>query len=375
MSDPIRMHVVAPTLPLSQEGRGKPALYALMLEASACRDRSDFKRAIWLGGQMLALAEASQDRQSTMLAHYILGTTGVALSDFIQVRTNLETGLSLYCDAEDGQLVAFTGADVKVMLLMWLSVILWGIGYPVQAASRDWQAICLAYQLAQPSTLTAALSASVWLALFGRTGDDPSPKIETLQRVVDERGLEIARPWATVYGGWLLVRQGRVMEGIEIMRKCIAAWGQGWGGPGLAVVLAQTCLQAELYDQGLSAVDEALALVEQGLRGHYFDPELYRLRGALILGKAEPGGAEAAAESFLRAIEGARSQQLHSWELRAAVSLARLWRRQGKVSEAQHLLAGIYGWFSEGFDTPDLQEARALLAELASESGNCSACA
>ncbi len=364
MADPIHMHTVAQALPLSRQGRGRQMLYALLVEASACRERCDSGRAIELGEQMLAMAEANNDRQGMMLAQYILGTARVLLGDTTQARTSLETGLSLYADAEDDRLIAFTGPDVKASMLAPLALLLWVLGYPDQAAARDREMLARSQQLAQPVTLIFALCLSIVIALYARNDQAAPPKIETLQRVVAEYGLELLRPWADVYDGWLLIQQDRVLEGIARMRESIATIGQGWGGSTLGMVLAGTCLQRGLYDEGLSAVDEALARVTQQSDGLTFEPEMLRLRGALTLGQAGPGSAEAAEESFLKAIEVARGRQSRSWELRAAMDLARLWRRLGRVADAQSRLAGIYGWFTEGYDTPDLREARALLEEL-----------
>jgi predicted ATPase len=150
------------------------------------------------------------------------------------------------------------------------------------------------------------------------------------------------------------------------MQAGIATLGQGWGSPGLTVALASACYEAGLYDEALSATDRILAIIEQGQQARFFEAELHRLRGVSILAKAEPASLESGEKSLRMAIEVARARQFRSWELRASVDLARLWQQQGRVTEARELLTGVYDWFTEGFDTPDLRDARALLEELAS---------
>jgi predicted ATPase len=148
------------------------------------------------------------------------------------------------------------------------------------------------------------------------------------------------------------------------MRRGLATLqAMGATRPRLLLLLAEAYGRTGQPDQGLCVLDEALALIQK-TTARCSEAELHRLRGELLLMQSA-GGAEAAAEAcFQRAIDLARQQQAKSWELRAAMSLCRLWQRQGKRDEARQLLAGIYGWFTEGFDTPDLKDARALLEEL-----------
>jgi len=363
IAHPGQMSTVAPALPLGRQSGGTKMLEALLLEATTSRECSDFARAIALGEQMLGLGEASKDRQSLMLAHYILGTSHFFLSDAEVAHANLEASLRLWSDAEDEPLVAVTSIDVKAIVLSFDLITSWALGYPDKAAARDQEALERAYRLAQPATLMLSLVGSIWLALLGGTGEDPRPKIEALQCVVDEGGLEFGCPWTGVYGGWVLVGQGRVTEGIDRMQQGIAELGSGWGSP-VTPLLVETCLKSGQYDQGLSVVNKALGAAEQRGLGLSFEPELHRLRGALVEARGGPGSAQAAEICFLKAIELACARRTRSWELRAAVSLARLWRRQGKARESQELLTGIRNQFTEGSDTPDLVEARAVLEDL-----------
>jgi DNA-binding SARP family transcriptional activator len=364
MTNSTYRYIVAPILPFSQQSGGMQAAHALMFEAIACRDQCEFIRTIEVGEQMLAMARTSGGRQAEVLAHYVLGSTRLFQGETLAARTALETGLDLYNEVEDSRFAVSTGLDVKALMLLWLAPTLWALGYPERALSCAQEAIVLADRLAQPSTLTAVLCGSIWFALYSRTGGDPRSKIETLRQMVDERHLELVRPFAGAAEGWLLIQQGRVESGCSLMRESIAALEHSWGGAALTVVLAENCLRGGLYDEGLKAVDEALIAQEQRIRGHYFECELYRLRGALKLAKGGPGSTEGAEQSFLRAIQNARLGQFRAWELRAAMDLARLWQREGNAQDARQLLHEIYGWFTEGFELPDLREAKDLLEKL-----------
>jgi predicted ATPase len=218
--------------------------------------------------------------------------------------------------------------------------------------------------LGQPFTFAVTLASAIWLSLLSRIGLDlPQAPIAMLQRLMDEKKIEAMRLWAGVYDGWLLAQQGRVAEGIEVMRRTLSAAGRAVGVPGLLAVMARTCLDAGLYDEGLAALADGLALLNTGI-GRHSEPETYRLLGALTLGKRGPLVADSAESWFRKALQVARDTGALSWELRAGVDLARLWREQGQAARAQELLTAIYGRFTEGFDTPDLREAAALLDEL-----------
>jgi predicted ATPase len=167
---------------------------------------------------------------------------------------------------------------------------------------------------------------------------------------------------AMVLGGWALVKQGQAEEGLPRLRAGLDA-GRATGskvrGPQWLALLAEAYLEAGRIEEGMSAVREALAEVEE-TAARYYELELDRLEGELVLASNEPDESGAKA-SFRMAIAIARAQQAKAFELRAALSLARLWRRQGRRDAARDLLAPVYGWFTEGFDTADLMDAKALL--------------
>ena len=173
--------------------------------------------------------------------------------------------------------------------------------------------------------------------------------------------------WAlgTIMRGWARATQGQSAEGLAEIRQGLAAWqatGARGAGPGLLGMLAEAYGQGGQAEEGLRVLAEGLVMVEHtGERRH--EAELYRLKGELLLVQLMDTAAEAEA-CFHRALDAARAQQARSWELRAAMALARLWQHQGQRAEAHELLAAVYGWFTEGFDTVDLREARTLLAAL-----------
>ena len=177
-----------------------------------------------------------------------------------------------------------------------------------------------------------------------------------------EASFPVMRPFATLFQGWVHAQTGLLEQGIEELRRGLQEWSScfrihqpHWRG-----YLAEALARAGRVEEGLQALEEALEQVER-TEERFNEAELHRLKGELLLQRGAP---EAEAEAcFQKAIAVARGQEARSWGLRATLSLARLWQRQGKRQEAHAALAAIYGWFTEGFDTPDLQEARALLEE------------
>ena len=197
-----------------------------------------------------------------------------------------------------------------------------------------------------------------------------------------EQGFPVWSAFGTILRGWALAEQGQGEEGIAQIRQGLAdyrATGTGAFWPYWLALLAEQCGKTGQTEAGLSVLAEAMALASKNSQRHC-EAELYRLKGELTLQKVQVSGSKCqindlqsafhnlqseAEKCFWKAIEIARRQQAKSWELRAVISLSRLWQHQGKKEEARQLLAEIYGWFTEGFDTADLQEAKALLEELA----------
>ena len=189
---------------------------------------------------------------------------------------------------------------------------------------------------------------------------------------------------ATVLQGWALARQGQAEDGTQQIRRgltLVQESGVGWGRPYLLGLLADACGLAGRAEEGVGVLGDALGLI-RSTDERFCEPELYRLRGELLLAwserdddrsqsrslHGENGSPQAsspeAEDCLLLALKIARRQSAKSWELRAALSLSRLWQRQGKIQQAQEVVESVYGWFSEGLQTPDAQAARAVLASL-----------
>jgi len=247
---------------------------------------------------------------------------------------------------------------------------LWALGYPDQAVQRSQEALIMAHALAHPYDLVTPLLLSALVHYHRREWPTVQAHAEALLALGTEHGFPRYAAWGALYRGWALAAQGQGAEGIAQIRQGLAAYqatGAALGMPGFLARLAVAYGQVGQVDEGLHLVVEALAVVDTtGER--YYKAELHRLHGELLLRQAV-AEAQAAEACFQQALAVARRQQAKSWELRAATSLSRLWQHQGKRAAAYDLLAPVYGWFTEGFDTADLQEAKALLAALEGEHG------
>jgi predicted ATPase len=255
-------------------------------------------------------------------------------------------------------------------------VALWYLGYPDQSLKRAEETLILANELSHPFTLVFTLYYTARLHILCREVGAVQERAEALLRITTERGFALFEAWGTILRGWVLAEGGKIEEGIAEMQKGLAAlrdMSLELLLPEFFSFLADAYGKAGQIEEGLRLVAEALTRVERtGERK--FEAELHRLKGELLLSQVE-AKAEAEAEMrmryqdaetcFQRALEVARRQHARSWELRAAMSLSRLWQKQGKKEKARKLLQEIYDWFTEGFDTADLMEAMALLDALA----------
>lgn len=326
--------------------------------------RGEYQTAIELGEQMLRLAQRAQDPLLVAVGHLSLGWVLVHLGEFTSARAHLEHMIAFYDPQQHRSLAFIYGHDHGVTSRAWEAWPLWFLGYPDQALKRSREALALAQELDHPFTLAFALSvAGAGFHLYRREVQATQELNERLIRLSAEEGLVFYRAIGTIQRGWLQTEAGQVDEGIAQMIEGAAIW-QARGTMAYRVfclaLLAEAYGKAGKIEEGLSVLPQALDAVEKtGER--YWAAELYRLKGELLLMQGDETEAEA---SFGNAIGVARQQSAKSWELRATVSLSRLWQKQGKREEARQMLAEVYGWFTEGFDTPDLKDAKALLAEL-----------
>jgi len=328
--------------------------------------RPQFHTAREIGDTLLHLAQRTDDPALAVVAHYTLGTPWFCLGALPAARQHLEEGITRYTPDQRRTPVFRIGHDLGVACRAFAAWTLWLLGYPEQALARLHETLALAHELSHPYSLAFAQSVAAIVSQFRRDVPGVYEQAEAAVVLATERGFTQWAAWGTCLRGWALAMQGQGEEGMAQVHQGIAAWratGAVLHVPYFCTLLAEVCDHLGHPADGLQALAEAYTLVEQhGER--YWEAEVYRLRGVVL--PRQPGTPQKEAETWLqRALDVARHQEAKSLELRAAMSLSRLWQQQGKRTEARALLAPIYDWFTEGFDTADLQEANALLDALA----------
>jgi predicted ATPase len=326
--------------------------------------QSQFHTAHEIGDTLLHLARRTDDPALAVIAHHTLGTTWLWPGALSVARRHLEAAIAHYTPDQHRAPGFRMGHDLGVACRFYAAQTLWLLGYPAQALAHLHEALTLAHALAHPLSLAWMLCRA---ASFFQCCRDVAAVHEHAEAAVALTTKQGATQWVaqgTVFRGWALAMQGQevglaqVHQGITTVR----ARGQTLFVPYLYTVLADVCAHLGHPADGLQALAEAQTLIEQH-EERCWEAEVCRLRGVLLLRQPVPQPEEA--EAWLqRALDVARRQEAKSLELRAAMSLSRLWQQQGKWAEARALLAPVYGWFTEGFDTADLQEAKALLEEL-----------
>jgi predicted ATPase len=339
-----------------------PVLWGLWLFYEV---RGELQTARELAEQLLSLAQCQQDPAILLQAHRAMGQTVYWQGELTQSQAYLEQGIAIY-DPQRHRFLAFRySQDAGVGLRMFAAHVLWHLGYPDQAMERMQEALALARELSHPFSLASALDHAAWLHQYRREERLTQEQAEADMVLSRERGFSFFLAHGTILRGWALMAQGRRAEGMTQMHQGLAAWRAmdvvlllPWDH----TMLAEAYGESGQVEEGLRLLAEALATTHQQ-GAHLWEPELYRVKGELLLRQPAPDVPEAE-NCFRQAIDIARQQRAKSLELRAATSLGRLWQCQGKDAEARALLAPIYGWFTEGFDTADLREAKGLLDEL-----------
>ena len=348
-----------------QVGKSAQSFAVLRARWSFSNVRSEHQAAHTVAEQLLDLAQRQHDPALLLGAHHALGVTCANMGLFALARTHHERGIAL-CDARrHATLHTLPGSlsDHAVSFRAMVAWVLWELGYPDQAMQRGQEALCMAQALAHPYTLVEALRYRARLHALRREWQTAQAHAETQLTLATKHGFARHVALGMFFRGWALAAQGQGAEGIAQMRQSLDASRAMGGVGGLEVpALAEAYGQVGQVDEGLHLLVEELARV--GTTGGRHRAERHRLHGELLLRQTVPE-VQAAEACFQQALDAARQRQAKSWELRAAMSLSRLWQRQGKRAAAYELLAPIYGWFTEGFDTADLQEAKALLQELA----------
>jgi DNA-binding SARP family transcriptional activator/predicted ATPase len=331
--------------------------------------RAEHRRVRELAEEALSLAQQIGDPLLVTLGHWQMGLASFGLGGHTAARAHLQQVISLYEPQEHHRsFVSLRGYDAGVTALSFDACCLWALGYPEQALQRSEGALEVARELGHPFSLADSLAfAGCEYNKMRRDACALRDHADELMRWSKEKALPGYVSLGICYRGEAAAMLGQLQEGIAQIHEGMTAeqtMGIRLHLSATLCTLAEALVKAGQPEEGLDTLDEALALVEQTDERHW-EAELYRVQGELLLMEGDDASASAAAEaSFHRAIEVARRQSAKSWELRATTSLARLWQEQGRIDEARQVLATIYDWFTEGFDTPDLQEAKALLEEL-----------
>jgi len=317
------------------------------------------------GVRMRALAEQQSDTLLLLMAHWLTGQNLIHAGEFTTCLAQLEQAYTLYDSQHHLTYVTLFGVDIGVFTLSYMSHALWSLGYPEQAVQRSHKALALAQEMQHPFSKALAQAYTVMLQQFRREPHTANAHAEVAIALCIEHDFAYYRAWAMIIQGWCLRRREQPEAGVTQLQEGLTALRATGGEVRLSYYLA---LLAEAHGEdnqpavGLRLLTEAFTH-QATTQERWTEAELYRLKGELLL-KQTPHDKQQAEACFQQALAVARRQQAKSWELRTAMSLARLWQQQGKRAEARGLLAPIYGWFTEGFDTADLQEAKALLEEL-----------
>ena len=325
--------------------------------------RSNYQKAWEYGEQMLSLAQREHDSALLSWSYRVLAEIAFCMGELSVAKTDCEDSLALSDPQQRRAQIRAYGEDPALGSPCWLSVDLFLKGYPDQAMQVLHEALTSVQELENANSLAAT---SIWLAFIHshrRELDEARGYIEAVVALATEQGMPFWLAWGTIMQGWVLSAQGDGEGGIAALRQGLTMYQVA------EETQFSTCwhaLLAEAYgkngqvDESLSTVGEALDFVEK-TNERFYQAELYRLQGEMTL---QPSKREEAEACFRQAIEIAQKQEAKSWELRAATSLARLWQGQGKKQEARDLISPVYNWFTEGFDTADLKDAKALLDEL-----------
>ena len=363
--------VLKPALPLAQAARQrKPehlarTLWGLWVQLMSVGPVAESLK--W-AKQLLRAGEKPRNEELLLVGHMAVMVTNFWLGNPRVVKKHADEIIKLYDRNRHGQIVKSINHDPKTLAEIYLSQVLWILGYPKQAADIVKDRDDHARLINHPFDTAFALTLGAWVFHYRREPEEQYARKAEVQKLAQDAGSpfisEVLAPFLST--GISLAQQGRFTEGIEDMQRGIRAWeavGAKTVTPYIRSRLGEALALNGDVDAGLVEIDAMLEQIDRpGWKERSHLAEILRLKGCIQERKGDVAGAQ---RSYRASMRWARKQQAKSWELRTATSLARLWQTQGKEKEAYDLLAPIYGWFEEGFDTKDLIEAKALLAELA----------
>ena len=318
-----------------------------------------------LAAQFFSLAEKQGATVPLMVGHELMGTSLLFTGDIAEGRAYLDRGIALYDPAKHRSLTTRFGQDAGVHALCFRSWALWFLGYPEAALADAKDAVKNAREIGQAATLMYALVITVSPLINCGNYVAANAQLDEVVALAEEKGAAV---WKAdgMNQGCVSALTGKASNAIQMITTALIAWrsmGATIRVPEYTSHLASAYADIGHFDDAWRCIGDAMTALEKA-NERWFEAEVHRLAGEIALKSPQPDTAKAQSY-FERALAVARQQQAKSWELRAAMSLARLWRDQGKVQQARELLAPVYGWFTEGFDTRDLKDAKALLEELA----------
>ena len=319
-----------------------------------------------LAAQFLTIAEKQRAIAPLMIGHRLMGVSMMSTGNSAQARAHYDEALALYDPAEHRPLATRFGGDIGVTILSCRSIALWILGYPKAALADTVHVLKDAREIDQAATLMHALCFTLHSLIHCRNYTEANAQCDELLALADEKGSLFWKGLGTVLQGCVFALTGKASDAVRMITSGVAAvqsTGQTLWMPLFLSFLARTYVDLGQFDAASRSIGEAIVAMET-TKERWCEAEVNRIAGEIALRSPAPHATKAQ-EHFERALFVARQQQAKSWELRAAMSLARLWRSQGKVQQARELLAPVYGWFTEGHNTLDLKEAKALLEELA----------
>jgi predicted ATPase len=318
-----------------------------------------------LAAQVLALAEKQRETVPLMIGHRLMGMSLLATGDIAESQAHLDRSIALYDPGEHRPLAMRFGMDLRASTLSYRSFASWFLGYPEAALAAADLALKDAREIGQAATLMYTLNFIPLTYIY--CGDYAAAKAQADEVVAlaDEKGSLFWKAFGMMNQGWLFALTGKASDAVQMITSGITAWrstGATLWAPLRMSHLARAYAELGQFDDAWRSVGEAITAVKTA-KERWCETEIHREAGEIALMSPEADAAKAEA-CFERALAIARAQQAKSWELRAGMSMARLWRDQGKRQQARNLLAPVYSWFTEGFETLDLKDAKTLLDEL-----------
>jgi tetratricopeptide (TPR) repeat protein len=345
--------------------------------------REEIGKAREFAEQVVGLAESCDDPALKVEAHAMLGASLTHLGKFEEALEHLEKGSALYQAEGQPRLLAFTGHDPAMTCLSFSGWVLWSLGYPDRALAKAQEALALAQRLNHPQTLALALFMTSFVHYMRREFEESRRQSAASMAVSLEHELPQTLAWSSAHHGLSVAYLNQGDKGIQQARESIdrqRAMGAELARPNFLSMLAEVLGNYGRVDEALATITEALEVIERSDE-RAKETMIHLTKGQLMLKKAglfdesvqvkvtaDSSNKERlikeAEESFLKGIRVAQEQKAKSWELRATMKLCRLWQLSGRREEAREMLSQIFNWFTEGFETADLREARDLLGEL-----------